>query len=112
MYQCEFCGQSLMDGHECDCPMAKQERDIEAQIASANSRVAQLFVSQAAEYGFEKVDEGDLTDFLRHSVELLARGTVFSVSINFGSGTAKLAVNASGKITVERKRTQKYKLEE
>lgn len=113
MYQCEFCNQFVMDDATgCDCPMAKQERAIEEQITSANARVVQLFVNQAEEYGFENITEDALIDLMRQSVELLARGTAFSVTINFGSGTAKLGVNSSGKISVERKRTQKYKLEE
>lgn len=112
MAQCEFCGQYLIGKTECDCSGATHERKIQEQIASAADRVRQLFVENAEDYGFKNVEESEIVDLMLKTIELLARSKVYRFSVTFAGGTAKLSVNSSGKITVERSRMQKYKLEE
>ena len=42
---CEYCGQALMPGKECNCPDAERERAKQQQAADAKSSIADIFDS-------------------------------------------------------------------
>lgn len=42
---CEYCGQALMPGKECNCPDAERERAKRQQAEDAKSSIADIFDS-------------------------------------------------------------------
>lgn len=97
---CEYCGQALMPGEECNCPDAERERAKQQQAADAKSSIADIF------------DSADLQDavydIMEISVDLILNYQLNKLSLALPGGVkANISRNAGGKLKIERIDTTK-----
>lgn len=50
MTTCEFCGQALLDGRECDCSMAVADRKKRKKIEEAEQLLYETFADDGESY--------------------------------------------------------------
>lgn len=103
---CEFCGQVMVDGMECNCPAAKEKHEIERQIADAKMAIKYVFVNSfEGEMCVPPSDE--VIKLMYGCVEMIAYDFVAKVSILLpGNIKANFSKN-KGSIKVERVETIK-----
>ena len=108
---CEYCGQVLMDGAECDCPGARLDRKIKKQIIKGKAAIQNLFGSACEKEGLTPVADENI-EMMDAAVERIANCKMYSVTLVFPEGVkAKLTRSAKGAIKVERTEVKKNGLE-
>ena len=102
---CKFCGQVLLDGRDCNCPAAKEERELERKIANAKKAVNEIFLSADEESTVPPSQE--TIQLMRKCVEFVAYDHIAKVSIVL-PGAVKATISKKGSaIKVERAETIK-----
>lgn len=97
---CEYCGQALMLGKECNCPDAERERAKQQQAEDAKASIKDIF------------DTADLDSavhmILNASVNLILDFKLNKLSLSLPGGVkANISRNAGGKLKIERIDTTK-----
>lgn len=108
---CNYCGQVLMPGTECDCPGAVQERKKEYQIIRAKQAIDEIFGEKSAKDGYIPVKDENI-ELMKDTAVLIANHKMYSAAFVLSTGTrAKLTRGSNGVIKVERSETKKNKAE-
>ena len=108
---CDFCGQVILDGGNCDCPEAERQIKIENQIERAAISIQEIFGDKCKENDYEPVQQDNI-DIMYDAATQIANHKMHAVSFVLSSGTrAKLTRGAKGVIKVERSETKKMALE-
>ncbi|MDR2531478.1 MAG: hypothetical protein LBC82_01370 [Oscillospiraceae bacterium] len=109
---CSHCGQAnLSDPLDCNCPEARREARIQAQIDKARERIKQLFGENAAERGFAPIHSTDTLDLMNDVVTLIANHAIKNATLQItGRCKAKISLTAKGSIKVGRTETTTYQL--
>lgn len=74
---CEYCGQVLMPGKECNCPDAEHERAKQQQAEDAKSSIADIFDSadlQDAVYGIMEISVDLILNYHLNKLSLALPG--------------------------------------
>lgn len=102
---CEFCGQVLLDGRDCDCYAATKKRETEKKIEDAKQNIQDIFVNTVSD---EVVPPGDeALDLLGKCVEAVAYEHITKASIVLPGGVKANLSKKNTAIKVERVETIK-----
>lgn len=103
---CTFCGQVMLDGRDCNCPAAKEQRELERKIANAKKAVNEIFLN--TDFGDSVIPPSEETlGLMKHCVELIANDHIDKISIVL-PGAVKATISKKGStIKVERAETIK-----
>lgn len=100
---CEFCNQTVLDGAECNCYRAKEEKKIKEKISFANDNVDELF-NLDEESGTYDIDI-KLIKLMKKANELIANGVARSISIKINNTlSAVIAIDSKNTIKVTKKK--------
>ena len=103
---CEFCGQVLLDGKDCNCPSATEEREIRQKIKSAKAAIERIFTDDGI-----APPSAEAINYMKWCVDLIARGFINKSSILLpGAVKANISIK-NGVIKVERVETIKDSVE-
>lgn len=107
MTTCEFCGQVILDGKECTCDGAVDERKKQKKINEATRIIYETFADDGESYIPAKT-----IDILISVLPLIADEDFKKVTIQLDGGIkASVKLNSNGKIEIERIDTLKVKNE-
>lgn len=107
MTTCEFCGQAVLDGEECHCAGAVEQRKVQKKINEATRIIYETFADNGESYIPAKT-----IDILISVLPLIADEDFKKVTIQLDGGIkACVKLNSNGKIEVERTDTLKVKSE-
>ncbi len=107
---CEFCGQVLLDGNDCKCPGATEEREIKQRINNAKTAIDNVFVNYVMSDSVAPPSE-EAVCYMKRCVELIARGFINKSSIILPGGVKANITMKNGAIKVERVETIKDSVE-
>ncbi len=103
---CKFCGQVMLDGRECNCPAAKEQREIKRRIINAKQAINDIFVNSQVESNVIPPSDEAL-ELMKYCVELIAYDHIDKASIVL-PGAVKANISKKGAvIKVERAETIK-----
>lgn len=107
MTTCEFCGQVILDGRECNCSMAVADRKKRKKIEEAEQLLYETFADDGESY-----IPTDTVEILKSCLPRIAAEDFKKVTIQLDGGIkASVKLNSNGKIEVERIDTLKVKNE-
>lgn len=107
---CEFCGQVLLDGRECNCPGAQEKREIERQINNAKRAIKRVFVDSLVGDSVAPTSE-EAMNLMELVVVALAYEFIEKASIVLPGGIKANLSKKSSAIKVERVETIKSSME-
>lgn len=95
---CKFCGQTILDGRECDCPVAMLQNEKNEAYTKATSEAKELI----------KEWNEDMFSIVRQSIQEIIFNDLKSVTIEDDYGIRlKLSKVAKGFIKLDRTETNK-----
>ena len=103
---CEFCGQVLMAGIECECKEAKEARRIADQIERAKEAAKEIFGKDSVKQGYTPVPE-ECMEIIGSAIEHIANAKIHAVTFVLPSGTKAKFTRSKGDIKIERSETKK-----
>ena len=100
---CQFCGQVLLPGKECDCPQAMREQKIKDQVRRAKEEIDSIFARELQIEGSCQV-----IGILKELVEQVAKAECKTVRLVLPCGVcASLSLSVKGAIKIARTVTTK-----
>ena len=92
MTECEFCGQTLMDGQPCNCAQAKAERQRIDQLQKA-CRAADNLIDEA---------QAENADMVYKALKAIVYGRIQKASFTFCGGVKANLSMKDGAVKIER----------
>lgn len=99
---CEFCNQTVLDGTDCNCYQAKEEKKIKEKISCANDNVDELF-NYDEECGTYDIDI-KLIKLMKKANELIANGLARSISIKLDNILSIVIADSKNNIKITKKK--------
>lgn len=99
---CEFCNQTVLDGTDCNCYQAKEEKKIWKKISCANDNVDKLFNFDEESSAYD-IDI-KLIKLMKKANKLIANGLVRSITIKLDNNLSVVIADSKSNIKITKKK--------